>query len=78
MPAGQSILAAKAARLLYDGCSTPARRESCKETRKLQDAMGDFVETVTAIKVGVLTLDPVGASVVVGEKLIKYSGSKSK
>ncbi len=78
MPGGQAAAAAKGVRVLFDTCSTPMRTDEDKDVRQAQDVMGDFVELVTAVKVGFLTLDPIGAAVIVGEKLVKYTGGESK
>lgn len=70
MPTGHSYAAAKLVRKGFDLASAPMRADECG--RAVQDALGDLVETVTAVKVAVFTFDPVGPVLLVGEKVRKY------
>ena len=70
MPFGQAAAAAKATRGLFNLCMRVNPND--EDASMLKDGLGDLVEVVTAVKIGIFTADPLGAGAIIVEKAAKY------
>ena len=70
MPFGQAAAAAKITRGLFNLCMRVDPKD--EDASALKDGMGDVVEVITAVKVGIFTADPLGTGAIIVEKAAKY------